>query len=180
MRKCNTCETEKKLSEFRDNRKKCKKCSYSYNGNYHKNYYSNNKEKLKQGQKIYQKENREKLLEYWKDYRENNKEKIAKKQKEYEQSKIGRIKRNLIWNKRRARLISQSDWTLDWNSDFIINMLIKQDNACVLCNCNIANKYDIDHIIPISKWWIHWISNIQLLCPTCNKKKWNKAESFKA
>jgi 5-methylcytosine-specific restriction endonuclease McrA len=35
-------------------------------------------------------------------------------------------------------------------------------------------NYQIDHIIPVSKWWLHTSKNIQLLCRYCNNVKSNK------
>ena len=95
-----------------------------------------------------------------------NKEKIKRNKKT-------RDRVRLVSAKRRAIKKSQSDWTLDWLiwRLFIPILLDNQIWECNLCWCDIVDNYHIDHIYPLSKWWIHWISNIQLLCPTCNMKK---------
>lgn len=50
------------------------------------------------------------------------------------------------------------------------------DKQCGKCaNCFIKlKKYEIDHIIPISKGGSSWVRNIQLLCPSCNHRKHSK------
>ncbi|WP_320019937.1 HNH endonuclease signature motif containing protein [Labilibaculum manganireducens] len=51
---------------------------------------------------------------------------------------------------------------------------------CTACNkdltglFNISNKYHIDHIIPLSANGLNDVSNLQLLCETCNTSKGGK------
>jgi 5-methylcytosine-specific restriction endonuclease McrA len=67
---------------------------------------------------------------------------------------------------------TSSDWTINLNS---INKIIEEQSwLCKNCWIDIKNNYHIDHIYPISKWWLHSIDNIQILCPSCNMKKSNK------
>lgn len=48
-------------------------------------------------------------------------------------------------------------------------VLIKEDSACV--RCNSKTLLEIDHIIPISKGGLNEVSNVQILCESCNIKK---------
>ena len=46
---------------------------------------------------------------------------------------------------------------------------------CKICNCNLKEcEYHLDHIIPLSKWWLHTILNVQRLCQKCNIVKQDK------
>ena len=51
---------------------------------------------------------------------------------------------------------------------------------CTVCNkdltglLNIANKYNIDHVIPLKLFGLNDISNLQLLCENCNSSKSSK------
>jgi 5-methylcytosine-specific restriction endonuclease McrA len=42
---------------------------------------------------------------------------------------------------------------------------------CAICKCSVRDKYDLDHIIPLAKGGAHHRKNVQLLCPTCNRRK---------
>ncbi len=54
-----------------------------------------------------------------------------------------------------------------------------QNGLCVYCRTDLNCAFDLDHIVPISKGGAHSDENIQLLCPTCNRRKHTKsAEAF--
>jgi 5-methylcytosine-specific restriction endonuclease McrA len=53
-------------------------------------------------------------------------------------------------------------------------MMIEQDGKCNACGCDITLKPSVDHIVAISKGGSNDISNIQLLCKSCNSRKFNK------
>ena len=47
-----------------------------------------------------------------------------------------------------------------------------QRGMCAFCNCSLDDGYHVDHILPIALGGKHEPLNIQLLCPTCNVRKW--------
>ncbi len=53
--KCSYCNKNKNISNFRRNRKACKKCEYQSRKEYLKKYQEDNKQKLNQYNNIYQK-----------------------------------------------------------------------------------------------------------------------------
>ncbi len=55
----------------------------------------------------------------------------------------------------------------------VLDLIIKQKNRCAYCQVKLK-KYHIDHIVPLAKGGVHDRSNVQLLCPTCNVRKWAK------
>jgi hypothetical protein len=49
----------------------------------------------------------------------------------------------------------------------------KQRHCCAEPSCrkSIKKEYHIDHVMPLALGGSNWITNIQLLCPTCNMRK---------
>jgi len=59
-------------------------------------------------------------------------------------------------------------------SERVIKKKLKeQHNRCFYCG-NILDKYEIDHILPKSKYKNGKTSNLCLCCLDCNRKKSNK------
>jgi 5-methylcytosine-specific restriction endonuclease McrA len=52
----------------------------------------------------------------------------------------------------------------------------RDKGICQICKMEITGKYELDHIIPVSKGGQHLYSNIQLAHVSCNRKKHNHIE----
>lgn len=46
-----------------------------------------------------------------------------------------------------------------------------QRNRCAYCPEILGDDYEVDHIVPLKKGGTNFRKNIQLACPSCNKKK---------
>jgi 5-methylcytosine-specific restriction endonuclease McrA len=54
----------------------------------------------------------------------------------------------------------------------VSRMMASQGGLCMACKCNLdVSGHHIDHIKAISKGGKHCDENVQLLCPTCNRRK---------
>lgn len=49
-----------------------------------------------------------------------------------------------------------------------------QKKRCAVCRCKLGSNYHVDHIVPLMLGGEHVPSNLQILCPTCNVRKWAK------
>lgn len=150
--------------------------------------YLNNKERILQQTWTYQKTNKDKVnlynrLRYAKGIGVERKKRERFKYRERESNYQKAYCKTSHWilvakinnAKRRAKKKFTQDWTV--TKQFIEWLFIVQDYKCNLCWCDITIKYHIDHIYPLSKWWLHTANNIQLLCKHCNLSKWNKISS---
>ena len=57
----------------------------------------------------------------------------------------------------------------------LYNIFIKQNKRCFYCNVDISDKFQVEHIEPISMGGKNIISNICLSCEDCNRLKWDKS-----
>jgi 5-methylcytosine-specific restriction endonuclease McrA len=55
---------------------------------------------------------------------------------------------------------------------YVQRMMDSQNGLCVACKCDLRiSGHHIDHIKALSKGGKHCDENVQLLCPTCNRRK---------
>lgn len=45
---------------------------------------------------------------------------------------------------------------------------------CKLCNTGIQTSYVVDHKVPLVRGGSNWPRNLQLLCRSCNSRKWKR------
>lgn len=147
-----------------------------------------NKDKIKWVAKIWYDKNREAINKKTREYYQNNKDIILPKIYEYKRNNPEKVK---LWNKkdyinnyerfvldrkiRKHKTRAVTDWTI--NTKSLKELMKNQNSECVMCKCelDIEIKYSVhlDHIIPISKWWLNTIWNVQYLCSKCNLSKSN-------
>ena|SRR5258706_11475115 len=102
---------------------------------------------------------------YAKEYRANNRERINANLRRYfkENPEVNRIGAR----KRRA-VVRGCEGT--HTKAQILELLSAQQGRCVYCKVDLT-KYHADHVLPLALGGSNWISNIQLLCPSCNQRK---------
>lgn len=152
----------------------CEECLRTYN----REIYSKKpevKERRKEANKRSYEKNREKVLQrgkkkvesgYMRDYYQKNKEKAILKAREW--SKNNQDKKNAYRQNRRARGEKRL------SPEEVERIVALQKGKCAICKSKLEKTgRHIDHIVPITKGGTSHPHNIQMLCPTCNRKKSN-------
>lgn len=105
-------------------------------------------------------ENREKILDYQARYRAANKKKIADRDRVYRQNhKLeNTLSARARHAKRKGKVIKEE--ITNWGK-----------GICGICDGDLGDKFEMDHILPISKGGEHKASNIQLAHRYCNRSK---------
>lgn len=174
MKRCFKCKQKKLLSEF-------------FISSYTKDGYGN---RCKECWKVYRAENRERLLVYSKQYYLENRDYYAKAwEKFYRANRKELLKRNHQYfaslrgkaackrgrHKRRALLAACK--INDLSTPQIEVLLQEAPTNCPVCSKpfnNNGRKKTIDHVFPLSKGGNNTLSNVQVICLSCNSKKSNK------
>lgn len=158
----------------------CKSCM---NGN-RKEWAKANPERDRQTKRAIEKRNREKKYEYRKrperkawmvkysrEWYEKNRERLKEiRAAWHRENYLSKRKEKMVHNERirRARKRAAKG---SYSLDQVLAMYSDQSGKCAACSISLIDGYHCDHIIPLARGGSNEISNIQLLCPTCNKRK---------
>jgi 5-methylcytosine-specific restriction endonuclease McrA len=144
-------ENKRRLKEWRDaNLEKSRQHS--------RDWGNANRGKRAATAKQWRQDNPERALELAHEWRERNPERY-------------RIAKNAASHRRRVRKLAAEG---NHTADDIQALCAKQHGKCANCRRGIGRCFEVDHIQPLTKGGSNWPSNLQLLCPRCNRKKHNK------
>ena len=142
-------------------------------GCYHKQYYRNNQDKLKEYGKVHNKqwreENKERKAEYDKQYRGDNKE--LRKQWNSEWSKANPENRRANTRNYQAKKHNNGGTHTEEDIKLLLNL---SGHQCQRPECSATEDLEIDHVIPLSRGGRNDITNLQVLCKSCNCSKGNR------
>jgi 5-methylcytosine-specific restriction endonuclease McrA len=149
-------------------RARCKECDHKY--------YELVRDRVSVTSAEYRAQNRDSLAIKQRQFRADHAEIISARSITYRSRNPNKMrdwhKRNPNANraylaKRRALILGSSD---THTADDIQEILRLQKQRCACCRCQLQ-KYDVDHITPLSKGGSNGRANIQILCPVCNRQK---------
>lgn len=188
---CRVCHEEKAISEFNWRGKwskdgfnhACRVCTTEASREWRKN----NLEYAQKRENQYNQEHREEKRAYAKKYTKTHRQIIKEKCKErYEENKDAMQEKSARWRKsnpdkrriqhQRRRALKNNAFG-DFSKDDLSRLTEAQDGKCLMCGKK--EKLTIDHIVPLSKGGSHEITNIQLLCFSCNSSKKATTKDFR-
>lgn len=76
-------------------------------------------------------------------------------------------------NSRNRRARKRSAEGMHTKAD-IARIAAAQKHRCAFCRTSIRKESHVDHIVALSKGGTNWPSNLQILCPPCNMRKYAK------
>ena len=112
------------------------------------------------------KEYRQASAERLREYRESQKQRISARQKEHYKNNKEMYYANNRARKARLKSVGGKHTARD-----IESLKRLQKFKCAYCMGSIIKKMHVDHIMPIALGGSNDISNIQILCATCNLRK---------
>jgi 5-methylcytosine-specific restriction endonuclease McrA len=153
-----------------------------------KKYAKDNSEKIKKAHADYHIKNRDKIIKRSKDWTKNNPEKRLMTQREYRKNnreKINNMIRAWIDKNRERYQAMKNVHTRNYFAkkrkskgmhtiEDVRKLYDEQQGRCKVCEADILEGYEVDHIQPISKGGDNTVNNLQLLCRFCNRSKGNK------
>lgn len=105
------------------------------------------------------------------EWAKKNRQRIIEIKAKYRASDKGRLSGRICSNLRRSRKKGNGG---HYTVNDVGKIRALQRNKCAYCKGSIKTRYEIDHIVALSKGGSNEPKNLQLLCPSCNARKWNK------
>jgi len=185
MKICSTCKASKPFEEFYINKRtldgycyQCKKCQIGYA----KNWMEKNPEKALALKKKNNKKNIARFNDWSAKWRIENPKKIVENNAKYYFKNVEKIKeKNRIYREKNPEIIAAArhryralkrNASGSHDGEDIKFLFIAQKNLCAMCYTSLKKqKHHVDHIMPLARGGTNDKTNLQLLCPTCNRKK---------
>lgn len=136
-------------------------------------YYQANRRKMIERQKRYYEANAEAIAVYQKRYREEHHEERQAYNKEYHKRYYADNREKYAEKARKREALRQGHKHRFLKAD-VQKKYEEQRGKCYWCAQALNGRYEIDHIIPLSKGGPDHSGNICCACQPCNRSKHNK------
>jgi 5-methylcytosine-specific restriction endonuclease McrA len=173
LKTCSVCKIEKSLDSFYRQKtgkfgrlSMCKVCNRLQG----KKYYALHQNQRKNYFRQYRKEHPDKTSKAQKKYYNNHKEESLVRYKRWAKNNPDKIRG---YGEKRTSKLNEFPEMGFIDIKLIDNYYTK---VCGICGLKIESKYEIDHIIPLSRNGVHLLQNLQLTHPLCNRTKHNRLQ----
>lgn len=188
MKMCTKCKTKKSSNEFYKCSSSpdglqyiCKDCKRRYNeehrnerAQYVREYNDEHRDTLKKHRMKYRAATRDKERSYKRIYRKIRRKEINAYNRSY-YAKHCDDRRDKIREKNFKRRVMRRLAPGDFVSSDVPKIFKRQSGKCFYCGVILdSKKYDIDHVIPLSRGGTNNIENVVIACTHCNRSKGNK------
>ena len=187
-KKCSRCLETKPLTEFSVNKSSpdgrhslCKPCKTESRSspsaerieaerNRSKRYYQENKARITELRKARYAKDKEATLAKNREWRDKHLEQHRAQCRQW--AKDNPVAMRAIIARRRAKILEVGG---SYSKYDVARLMETQGKECACCSVDLDSAgYHVDHIHPISRGGSNSPDNLQLLCPTCNRRKSNK------
>lgn len=140
---------------------------------YKAEWASQNREKMREANRRYRQKHRSKLSRKNKQHYQTNPEYYRTYRKQWSKTEYGRISFQRAGACRRAEREGAKG---SFSTDDVLWLVSRQKQKCAICKKlfpppGTRYRFDIDHIVPLSKGGSNNLKNLQLLHRSCNLKK---------
>jgi 5-methylcytosine-specific restriction endonuclease McrA len=181
---CNRCKNEKELTQFRKAKgyknginTECKACEkerlYEWRKNNPEKYKKQHKRDLEKrkatGWAYNLKYKKEKYVKHPRILlpREERAKRESEQKRRWKKNNPELVRADIAFRRAKRKGSTELEMILP-------NVVFERDKGiCQICKTEVIGKYELDHIIPVSKGGQHLYSNIQLAHVSCNRKKHN-------
>jgi 5-methylcytosine-specific restriction endonuclease McrA len=115
--------------------------------------------------------NREKVNEQARKDRAANLPKVKARYKRWQSTAEGRAIKARLQRERRGRIRGAGG---THSLSDVVAILDRQGGKCVYCKTDIRERYEVDHIKALASGGSNCWTNIQVTCPSCNRRKRTK------
>lgn len=186
MKTCSHCKVNRPLTEFSKHsgnsdglQHKCKGCFSRYN----KARYSANKEAVLEANRRWARRNTDKVVAYKKNWHSKNRDRLLEKKteynainaearneymREYGQTPMGWAANKANGHNQRAKRYGCSGRLTARN---VLDLYAYYGHKCL--DCGSRDGLSLDHVKPLSMGGTNWPANLQVVCMSCNHKRWD-------
>lgn len=134
-----------------------------------RNTYAQNPDKIRERRRSYNEKHRSKKHEYDIKYYAKN---SARKRELVRQYQIKHpVAVRAYANARRAKKLAAEG---RYTAEDVQRIYKAQKGKCYYCGAKVGRKYEVDHVVPLSRGGTNWPDNLVIACPSCNSSKNNK------